>query len=98
MAWLPDSSMFFDCACLVTERLRSEPAKATIRAIARVTMVSSVPRGEVRNIVSPSGRKPACLDDHREPFGCILLLKVWNAIMHFSACPEPNNSDNLPRF
>ena len=58
MSWLPDSSMLFDCACLVTERLRSNPAKATIAARALVTMASRVRRGDLRNIVSPEASPP----------------------------------------
>jgi len=60
MTWLPDSSMFFDCACLVTERLRSDPAKATIRAIVCVTMTSKVPHGDLLSIVWLPNASPLC--------------------------------------
>jgi hypothetical protein len=46
----------FDCACFVTQRLRSNPAKASIRATAWVTMASRVRRGDLRNIAEPSQR------------------------------------------
>src|SRR5262245_25459331 len=57
MSWrLPGSSILFDCAWFVTERLRSNPAKAKIRATAWVTRASRVRRGDLRNMAEPSQR------------------------------------------
>jgi len=73
MSWLPNSSMFFDFGCLVTKRLRSDPAKATIRAIVCVTMASKVRHGDLRNILWPSERKPDLPRNRRQQVSSILL-------------------------
>jgi hypothetical protein len=90
MSWrLPGSSMLFDCACFVTERLRSDLAKATIRATAWLTMASRVWRGDLRNIAEPSQRMAiarfartiSAIAQMRAGFLCVRLAKepeiIW---------------------
>jgi hypothetical protein len=92
MSWLPGSSMLFDCACFVTERLRSDPLKPQSGR----SMASRVRRSDVCNMAEPFAAHlnadafkcgpalPYVFVTTGAPtrFGSILLPQVGFAIMH----------------
>src|SRR5262249_33531871 len=77
---LPGSSMFFDCAGFVTERLRSNPAKATIRATAWVTLQGSGAEtcATWQSLPSAHGSCPTCSDNQcdRLNVGRLFMIRL----------------------